>query len=81
MQEDINNLKIIMNTMKNDIGYIKIALEENKDQHKEMMDKMEAWIACSKKEFAPKWVADAMKFIMGGVSLAILGAIMTLILK
>ena len=81
MEKDINNLNICMNTMKTDIGYIKEALVENKEQHKEIMEKMEEWIAASKREFAPKWVADAMKFIMGGVSLAILGAIMTLILK
>ena len=81
MEKDINNLNICMNTMKTDIGYIKDALVENKQQHKDIMEKMEEWIVASKKEFAPKWVADAMKFLMGGVSLAVLGAIMALILK
>ena len=81
MSSELENLKLIMNTMKTDIGYIKDALVENKEQHKDIMEKMEEWIAASKREFAPKWVADALKFIMGGVSLAILGALMTLILK
>jgi len=79
MQEDINNLKIIMNTMKNDIGYIKEALDENKEQHKDIMEKMEEWIAASKRDFAPKWVADAMKFLMGAIALGVIAKFMNLI--
>ena len=79
MQEDINNLKIIMNTMKNDIGYIKEALDENKEQHKDIKEKMEEWIAASKRDFAPKWVADAMKFLMGAIALGVIAKFMNLI--
>jgi len=79
MQEDINNLKIIMNTMKNDIGYIKEALDENKEQHKDIMEKMEEWIVASKRDFAPKWVADAMKFLMGAIALGVIAKFMNLI--
>jgi len=79
MQEDINNLKICMNTMKNDIGYIKDALEDNKEQHKEILEKIEGWIKSSKKEFAPKWVADAMKYIIGAFAIALIAKFMNLI--
>ena len=40
----------------------------------ELPDKLEC-------KFAPKWVADAMKFVMGATAIAILGAILSLILK
>ena len=79
MQDDINNLKICMNTMKNDIGYIKDALEDNKEQHKEILEKIEGWIKSSKKEFAPKWVADAMKYIIGAFAIALIAKFMNLI--
>jgi len=79
MQEDINNLNICMNTMKTDIGYIKEALVENKQQHKDIMEKMEEWIVASKRDFAPKWVADAMKFLMGAIALGVIAKFMNLI--
>jgi len=68
-----------MNTMKTDIGYIKEALVENKQQHKDIMEKMEEWIAASKRDFAPKWVADAMKFLMGAIALGVIAKFMNLI--
>ena len=79
MENDINKLNICMNTMKTDIGYIKEALVENKEQHKEIMEKMEEWIAASKRDFAPKWVADAMKFLMGAIALGVIAKFMNLI--
>ena len=79
MEKDINNLNICMNTMKTDIGYIKEALVENKQQHKDIMEKMEEWIAASKRDFAPKWVADAMKFLMGAIALGVIAKFMNLI--
>ena len=48
MENDINKLNICMNTMKTDIGYIKDALIENKEQHKDIMEKMEEWISNSR---------------------------------
>jgi len=79
MQEDINQLKLCMNTMKNDIGYIKEALTDNKKEHKEIIEKIEGWIKASKKEFAPKWVADAMKYIIGAFAIALIAKFMNLI--
>jgi len=79
MENDINKLNICMNTMKTDIGYIKEALVENKQQHKDIMEKMEEWIVASKRDFAPKWVADAMKFLMGAIALGVIAKFMNLI--
>ena len=79
MQEDINNLQKNMIQMQTDISYIKKALDENKEEHKEILQKIEGWIQSSKKEFAPKWVGDAMKFIVGAIALAIIAKFMNLI--
>ena len=80
MQEDINNLKICMNTMKNDIGYIKDALDENKEQHKEILEKMEDWIKSSKKEFAPMIYAKILIWIGIGIGGGIIATFMNSIL-
>ena len=81
MEKDINNLNICMNTMKTDIGYIKDALVENKEQHKEIMDKMEEWIAASKKEFAPMIYAKILIWVGIGIGGALIATFMNSVLK
>jgi len=79
MQEDINKLQNNMVKIQADIGYIKEALTDNKKEHKEIIEKIEGWIKSSKKEFAPKWVADAMKYIIGAFAIALIAKFMNLI--
>ena len=81
MENDINKLNICMNTMKNDIGYIKDALEDNKEQHKEILEKIEGWIKSSKKEFAPMIYAKILVWVGIGVGGAIIATFMNSILK
>ena len=40
-EQELNNIKINMAELKNDISYIKDALVENKAQHKEIMSKID----------------------------------------
>ena len=81
MENDINKLNICMNTMKTDIEYIKEALVENKQQHKEIMEKMEEWIAASKKEFAPMIYAKILIWVGIGIGGALIATFMNSVLK
>lgn len=80
MEKDINNLQICMTGMKKDIEFIKVSLFANKEEHKEMMKKIEKWIGVSEKRFAPMWVATVLKYVMGVIGLAIIGAVLSQIL-
>ena len=81
MQEDINSLKICMNGIKKDIEYIKVSLDNNKEEHKILARQINKWIETSEKRFAPIWVAKVM--IWGGsiIGAAIIIAILSQILK
>jgi len=85
MEQDINNLKNCMNLLKKDLSFIRESMvsyhANNKEEHEKIIEKLDKWIISSKKEFAPKWVADVMKFIIGAIGLALIGALMVLILK
>jgi len=81
MQLDINKLKICMNSMKKDIEFIKISLEENKTEHKEILDEIKDWIQSSESRFAGRWTEKVLIWTgiaMGGTMIA---AFMNLILK
>ena len=81
MQEDINNLQKNMIKMQTDISYIKEALDENKAQHKEIMDKMEDWIKASEKRFAGRWTEKIIIWTGIGIGGALIVAFMNLIIK
>ena len=81
MQEDINNLQKNMIRIQTDIEYIKDALVDNKDEHKIILDKMDRWIEASEKKFAPKWVADVIKWAGAIVGAIIITALLGLIIK
>ena len=68
MTNHINNVKT---ELKEDIANVNLNIAKLPAQIKKEF----------KNEFAPKWVADVVKFILGAFGLAIIGAIMTLILK
>lgn len=81
MQEDINNLNICMNGMKKDIEYIKVSLDNNKEDHKAMMDKIEGWITASEKRFAGRWTEKVLIWAGVGIGGALIVAFMELIIK
>ena len=81
MQEDVNNLQKNMVKIQTDIGYIKDSLKDNKEEHKEILDKIERWIETSEQRFAPKWAADVIKWTGGVVGTAVLIALLSLIIK
>ena len=65
----------------NDIGYIKAGLDENKQQHKDILRLLKEWKAEAESKFANKWVETIIKFILGIVITSIIGAVMLLIIK
>ena len=77
----VNSLEQNMAGINKDIGYIKDSLEDNKKEHRELIEMLKSWREEAEKKFAPKWVADAMKFVMGVIAIAVIGAIMSLIIK
>ena len=74
MKDDLTKMKICLTGVKKDIEYLKISVN---DLNKTMQD----FIVKADKRFAPRWVADAMKFVIGAVTLVLIGAILALILK
>jgi len=70
-EKNINNFNKKMEDLKKDLNDFKIEIIK---EIAGLPDKLES-------KFAPKWVGDVMKFVMSGVGLAMVGAIMALILK
>lgn len=60
---------------------LKVALQNIEKKQDAMDIKMDKWMECADQKYAPAWVANAMKFVMGAVSLAVIGAILSLIIK
>jgi hypothetical protein len=66
-----NNFNKKMEDLKQDLNDFKI----------EIIKEIAAIPEKLENKFAPKWVGDVMKFVMAGVGLAMIGALMALILK
>lgn len=56
-------------------------MQDIKEDVAEVKAMLGDFIQKADEHYAPKWVADAMKFVIGAVILAVLGAIMTLVLN
>jgi hypothetical protein len=69
----VNSLEQNVAGMKKDIEHIKKTLDTNTKALKE-------WQKECEQKFAPRWVADAMKFIIGTLMLGVIGAILKIIL-
>ena len=70
-----------MAKIEKDIDFIKVALKDNTEQHREMIDKMDAWIDHAEKRFAAKWAEIVLKAVIGLMGSAIILYCMKLILK
>ena len=81
MSDEINKLEICMKGIKKDVEHIREALVNNKEDHKEILSRIEKWIDASEKRFAPMWAATVIKVGMGATGCALLAAIYELILK
>jgi hypothetical protein len=84
MEEQIKfnqNMQLSVNDMKHDIKSICDKLEQNAEEHKEIMDKIDNFVAASDQRYARKevefWINWALKIIVGAVLLALLGLIIT----
>jgi len=81
MDKEINKIEICMQGIKKDIEYIKEALSDNKNEHKEILDRIEKWILASEKRFAPMWTATVLKYVMGIILSAVIVSVLALVLK
>jgi len=77
----VNSLEQNMAGINKDIGYIKDSLEDNKKEHREIIEMLRGWRKEAEKNFANKWVERFLIWGGGVVGIAILGAIMSLIIK
>jgi flagellar biosynthesis chaperone FliJ len=84
MDNKINNLEITMAELKTDISYIKEALDDNKEQHKEIIQNQEAYMREMRvfiekvvAEKADKWVENFIvrsgKILGAAILLGLLG--------
>jgi len=80
MDDKINQINITMEGFRKDIGYIKHSLDENKTEHKEILDRIDAWFKTAEDKFANKWVEKVAIAIGSVVGLAIIGAVLSLII-
>ena len=77
----VNSLEQNMAGINKDIGYIKDSLEDNKKEHREIIEMLRSWRKEAEKNFANKWVEKLLIWGGGVIGIAILGAIMSLIIK
>jgi len=86
MDNKINNLEITMAELKTDISYIKKSLENNDEQHKEIIKNQEIYMK-EMKDFieqvvetkADKWVEEAFKRTGAIIGTALLIGVLGLI--
>jgi len=75
MNEVITNIQL----MKKDIKIICEKLDENKEEHRVIMEKIDSFVSTSDQKYAKKeveiWINWALKIIVGSVLLALLGLI------
>lgn len=78
------DLQICMKELQTSLKYIeknqKDYIEDNKADHTEIKKIISDWIENADKKYAPAWVADAIKFLIGAVALIIIGAILQQVL-
>lgn len=70
-EKNINKFTANMNELKDEINAFKIEIIR---EIAAIPDKLEG-------KFAPRWVADVMKLVIGGVGIALVGSVMALLLK
>jgi flagellar biosynthesis chaperone FliJ len=86
MDTKINNLEITMAELKTDISYIKKSLENNEEQHREIIKNQEAYMREMKEfiekviaEKADKWVEDFLRWAGAVIGLVLLMGVLGLI--
>jgi len=64
MEQKINSLQVCMQKLETTLDFLKSNQEkytqDNKEAHNEIIDKLDAWIDNSDKNFAKKWVEDEL---------------------
>ena len=63
-----------------DIGYIKKALEENKEEHRQILKMLKEAAEENEQRFAYKWVETTMKGFVGTILLAVVMALLGTVL-
>ena len=81
MTEQIKNVEVTQARQGVDISYIKEAVDKLELVNKEQNQKMDDFIKCADKKYAPAWAADAIKFLIATTFGAIVLAILSLIIK
>lgn len=80
-ETEITNLKIDMAELKTSISNIEKGLERNDADHKELKETIKDWIKTADERYAPAWVTDVLKIFIGTVILAVIGSLLSLVLK
>jgi hypothetical protein len=79
------DLQVCMKELQTSLKYIeknqKDYMEDNKTDHIELKRIIEDWIISADEKYAPMWAAQAIKFLVGAVCLAVFGAMFSLVLK
>ena len=81
MQEEINKIKISMTKIETNYEHILEALDNNKDEHKEIRIMITNFIKASEKRFAPMWVAKVLIWGSSAVGGVLVIALLNLIIK
>ena len=81
MTKEINKIQNNMVKLQKDIEFIKISLDENKKDCKEMIAEIKKWIIASDKKFANKWTEKVLVWMGAGIGGVLIVALMGLILK
>lgn len=78
---EIHNIQQNMVKLQKDIEYIKVSLTNNKEDHKEMLDKIDNWINSCEKKFAPKWVEKVLVWCGISIGGVLIISLLNLIIK
>lgn len=86
MKDKLLTLEITMAEFKKDLSYIKESLDENREQHKEIIENQEAYMREMKEfiekvisEKADKWVENFLYWSGGIIGTALLIGVLTLL--
>ena len=80
-RSQFTKLNINMSKIEKDIEYIKESFKDNKEEHHELSGVIKDFIKSADTKYAGKWVGDVLKWIGGVIGLAIIGALLSLIIK
>ena len=87
-RKEFNKININMSKLAKDIEYIKKSIEDNSHEHKEMIDTMKQYIDKIEVKFdnldgkySGKWVGKVLIWVGAIVGTAIIGALISLIIK